>query len=234
MQTMVRQTLIVLALAIVPLLARADGPGRIYTKTSVGDQGALTGKTGGPKLTHAIAVERDRKRVFLAELTADKTGFRFANLPVGRYDLVLVGADGRLWEGLSLGGPPPAAGAPAANMARRVAEADSFFNRHLTHRAGMADGVVLVFVERIRDREILRGSGERVNAWLRRLEIMEMQEASDDWQTTGSRHLFREEIPLAPSPAFLRHQFVPALGGVRIVDAARDLGTIALDKGTRE
>jgi len=227
---MVRQALILLSLAVAVPLARADGPGRIYTKPEAADQGSLTGKTGGVKLTHAILVERDRKRVFLADLDADKAGFRFPKLPVGRYDLVLVTADGRLIEGLSLGGEPPPDGESAKNASRRVAEADSFFNRHTTHRAGAADGVVLALVERIRDREILKGSGERVNANLRRLEIMEMREASGDWQTIGTRHIFREEIPLTPAPAFLRHRFVAALGGIRMVDGARDLGVLELGK----
>jgi len=226
---MVRQALSLLFLAILPA-ARADGPGRIYTKPEAADQGSLAGKTASVKLTHAIAVERDRKRVFLADLDADKTGFRFAKLPVGRYDLVLVTADGRLVEGLGLGGDPPPDEESAGNASRRVAEADSFFNRHKTHRAGVAEGVVLALVERIRDREILKGSGERVNANLRRLEIMEMREASGDWQTIGTRHIFREEIPLTPAPAFLRHRFVAALGGIRMVDGARDLGVLELGK----
>lgn len=230
MQTMVGKALIPLGLFAFASLADADGPGRIYTKPAAADQGVLTGRVTGGKLSHAIAVERDRKRVFLAELDGDKTRFRFPGLPVGRYDVVLVTDDGRLLEGLALGNEPSPDDESAGNATRRVAEADSFFNRHKTHRAGVADGVVLAFVERIRDREILRGSGERVNACLRRLEIMEMREAAGDWQTTGTRHLLREEIPLEPSPAFLRHRFVSALGGIRMVDSARDLGIIGLNK----
>ena len=209
-------------------LARADGPGRIYTKPVAADTGLITGKVKGAVLTHAIAVERDRTRVYLATLDPDGAAFRFPNLPVGRFDLVLVTKDNRVVEGLALG---PAADLPAdraKHLEQGVAKADSFFNRHTRHRTGLDGDLALVFTERIRDGQILRGSGEELNANLRRLEIIELHEADDEWQMTRTRHLYREETPRLQGIPFLTHLHQPALGGLRIAASTRDLGTIEL------
>lgn len=227
---MVGKAMIILAAAMAAYgpVAMADGPGRIYTKPAAEDTGAITGKVQGATLTHALAVERDRKRVYQAELSDGGTGFRFGNLPVGRFDLVLVTRDNRVVEGLELGPKPQVPATSQQNLDAGVAKADSFFNRHVVHRSGVSDGVALVFTERIRDETILRGSGERVNAYLRRLEIIELREASDDWQMVGTRHLYREETPLVKGIPFLKHQHLQTLGGLRVADRTRDLGVIDL------
>jgi len=217
-------------LAILVLPALADGPGRIYTKPLDADSGAIAGKVKGTALTHAIAVERDRSRVYLAGLDADGSGFRFEKLPVGRLDLVLVTRDNRVIEGLALGAAAELPAQRTEHLAQGVAKADSFFNRHVRHRAGINAGVALVFTERVRDHQILRGSGEELNAGLRRLEIIELHEADDDWQMTGTRHLYREETQRLKGIPFLAHQHLPALGGLRVAATVRDLGTLDLTK----
>ena len=210
--------------------ARADGPGRIYTQPVTSDAGIITGKVTGAALTHAIAVERDRTRVYLGKLATDGTGFSFSNMPVGRFDLVLVTRDNRVLEGLALGAAADLPTARAQHLAAGVAKADSFFNRHLQHRAGLEREAALVFTERIRDGQILRGSGEELNACLRRLEIIELREADDDWQMVRTRHIYREETPRLKGIPFLVHRHLPALGGLRLAGTARDLGTIDLTK----
>lgn len=219
--------LLLLSFFLTPF-ATADGPGRIYTQPQAGDTAIITGTVKGAALSHAIAVERDRTRVYLAKLDADATGFRFENLPVGRYDLVLVTRDNRVFEGLELGADLHLAKQSAANLATGVAVADSFFNRHQIHRSGVGEGGALVFVERIRDGQILRGSGEVIDANLRRLEIIEFREAGDDWQMVRSRHLFREETPKSAATPFLRHRRLPALTNLRVGANPRQLGTIDL------
>ena len=219
-------TLIVFILACLP--AFADGPGRIYTKPLSTDTGSITAKVHGAVLTHALAVERDRSRVYLATLDADGAGFRFGNLPVGRFDLVLVTKDHRVLEGLALGAQAALPADRAKHLDAGVAKADSFFNRRILHRRGVVDGVALVFVERLRDGQILRGSGEDLNAGLRRLEIIELHEADDEWQMVRTRHLYREETPRQPGIPFLSHLHLPALGGLRLATIPRDLGTLDL------
>jgi hypothetical protein len=210
--------------------ARADGPGRIYTKPLSTDTGVISAKVNGAVLTHAIAVERDRTRVYLATLDADGAGLRFSNLPVGRFDLVLVTTDNQVLEGLALGAAANLPDDRAKHLADGVAKADSFFNRHVRHRTGMAGEVAWVFTERVRDGQILRGSGEELAAGLRRLEIIELHEAADDWQMVRTRHLYREETPRIKGIPFLTHRYLPALGGLRVAATPRDLGTLDLTR----
>ncbi len=209
-------------------IARADGPGRIYTKTLTTDSGIISAKVKGAVLTHAIAVERDRTRVYLATLEDAGAGFRFANLPVGRFDLVLVTKDNRVFEGLALGAAAVLPEDRTKHLEDGVTKADSFFNRRVRHRTGLEGEVALVFVERIRDGQILRGSGEELNAGLRRLEIIELHEADDEWQMVRTRHLYREETPRQQGIPFFTHVHQPALGGLRIGTTPRDLGTLDL------
>ena len=221
-------TLLAIVLAFFSLPARADGPGRIYTAPLTTDSGVISAKVKGAALTHALAVERDRSRVYLAALDPDGAGFRFVNLPVGRFDLVLVTKDNRVLEGLALG---PQAALPqdrAKHLEAGVTKADSFFNRHVCHRGGVADGIALVLVERIRDGQILRGSGEELNAGLRRLELIELHEADDEWQMVRTRHLYREETPRQPGIPFLTHRHIPDLGGLRVAGSPHDLGILDL------
>ena len=222
------KTFPILLATILSPLAHADGPGRIYTKPLSTDTGVISAKVKGAVLTHALAVERDRTRVYLATLDADGAGFRFSNLPVGRFDLVLVTKDNRVLEGLALGAEVALPDDRAKHLEEGVTKADSFFNRRIRHRTGITDGVALVFVERIRDGQILRGSGEELDAGLRRLELIEMHEADDEWQMVRTRHLYREETPRQKGIPFLTHRHLPALGGLRVAGTAHDLGTLDL------
>ena len=224
--------LLAIILTFPPPLARADGPGRIYTKPLTTDAGVISAKVKGAVLTHALAVERDRTRVYLAALDPDGAGFRFSNLPVGRFDLVLVTRDNRVLEGLALGAAVALPGDREKHLEAGVTKADSFFNRRVRHRTGISDGIALVFVERLRDEQILRGSGEDLGAGLRRLEIIELHEAGDEWQMVRTRHLYREETPRQKGIPFLTHRHLPALGGVRVAATARDLGIIDLTQLT--
>ncbi len=218
---------ILIFLFLFATVLRAD-PGRIYTAPDPTAPGGIEGTSPLP-LTHALAVERGRLKVYRASLDANQKAFRFPNLPVGKYDLVLVSTGGIVFEGLDLG-EPPADPDPVSreNLEKRVAAADSFFNRHTAHRIGTAGDQALIFVERIRDRTILKQSGEKLDANLRRFEIIELARAADDWQMTTTRHIYREEEPVRTSPAFMKHFFVSTIGNLRIVDTVKQLGALAL------
>jgi hypothetical protein len=152
--------------------------------------------------------------------------FQFLHLPVGKYDLVLVAA-GAVFEGLALGDPPDNPDPMSAqNLRTRIGAADSFFNRFAIHRTGLGGDQALAFVERVRDRLTLKQSGEKLDANLRRFEIIELTKAADDWQMATTRHIYREEE--TGNTAFLKHFFVSAIGNLRVVDTVKQLGTLAL------
>ncbi|MEI6349806.1 MAG: hypothetical protein WCP06_01720 [Verrucomicrobiota bacterium] len=207
--------------------------GRIYTKPEAGATGGITGKAP-VELIHAIAVERDRVRVFLADLSDAGKVFRFEHLPVGKYDLVLVAKDGTVTEGLDLGDDvSKLTETSMANLKKRIRLADGFFNQHAILRMGVTgmdesgDGVLLALVERQRANDVLKQSGERLNEMVRRLEIIELHQATDDWQMTGSRHLYREGEPIPKALSFYKDNHLPALSGIRVIDTTKDLGLVA-------
>jgi hypothetical protein len=203
-------------------------PGRIYTVPDPKDLGGIEGKTEIP-LTHALAVDHERIHVYRAELTESGKSFRFGNLPVGKYDLVLVTQDHIVFEGLTLGDiPAEPDGTSRQNLQKRVVVADSFFNRSLVHRTGIRGDQTLLFVERIRDRQTLKQSGEKLGSNLRRLEIIELERAGDDWQISSTRHLYREEEPVREDPSFMKHFSVSGIGNLRVIDSVKQLGMLSL------
>lgn len=208
--------------------------GRIYTSPDPSAAGGIVGRAP-LELTHAMAVERDRVHVYLAALDDEKKGFRFEHLPTGKYDLILVAKNGAVFEGLALG-DDIAALSPTqlANLKARVAAADTFFNRWVIHRAGVTglnqggDAVVLAFVERFRANDILKQSGDKLDQLLRRFEVIELHQATDDWQMIGTRHVYREGEKIPVEPHFYKHARVDGLGNIRVIETVKDLGLIAL------
>jgi len=214
--------------APLPTCAQA---GRIYTKPEAADTGAILGRVD-EELTHAVAVVHDRVHVYRAELSDEGRAFRFEHLPVGMYDLVLFTKSTVVYEGLALGAAANLPEASAKNLEKRVAVADGFFKTAKIHRTGVsADGETLfAFVERYRVNNILKQSGEALNEMVRRFEVIELARAKDDWQMTSSRHIYREGEPIPANPQFRKAVNVSALGELRVVAAAKDLGEIPLPK----
>lgn len=215
-----------LLLVAVPAFAQA---GRIYTTADPAATGALSGRVGEP-LTHAVAVEHDRVRVFRGALEESGRAFRFDHLPIGKYDLVLFAQSGTVYEGLALGTPPHLPDPSAKNLQQRVNLADTFFNHTQIHRIGLSeDGeTLLAFVERYRANDVLKQSGEALGQMVRRFEVIELARAEDDWQMSASRHIYREGEPVVAQ--FRKHVNLPALGSLRVIKDPKDLGEITLPK----
>jgi hypothetical protein len=199
----------------------------------------VAGATGGiaarvdQELTHAIALNRDRVQCFRGDLSDGGKAFRIGGLPIGKYDLILVTKSGTIYEGIDLGAD--ASRLPAIskqNTETRIGKADTFFNKVKILRNGLIeDGEKqLLLVERLRDKEILKQSGEVLKANLRRLEVVELIKAADDWQFLNTRHVYREEAPVGPGMVFFADKYVAGLGNVRVIDSVKDLGTLALPK----
>jgi hypothetical protein len=142
-----------------------------------------------------------------------------------------VTKDGTIYEGLALGAPPDAI-TPASlkNLRTRIAVADSFFNRNTIHRIGIDGEHVLAFVERVRDQLTLKQSGEKLDSNLRRLEIIELDQASDDWQMAATRNIYREDEPITENPPFFKHVWFSGLGNIRVVDSVKDMGALVPPK----
>ncbi len=200
----------------------------LYTKPDPAATGGIAGRVD-KELTHAIALSRDRKSCYRAELAEGGKAFKFGGLPTGKYDLVLVGKSS-VYEGLALGAKAvELTDDQKKHVAIRLNKADNFFNKWKLHRAGVEeDGEkLLCFIERMRDKEILKQSGEVLQSSLRRFEVATLNKANDDWDFADNRHIYREEQPLGTlSP--LKHEKVETLGNLRVIDVVKDIGNIVL------
>lgn len=202
----------------------------LYTVPVSGAGGGISGIVDR-ELTHALALNRDRVQCFRGALSDGGRSFKIASLPTGKYDLILVTKAGAVCEGIDLGEDVSKLSTVSLKNAEgRVMKSDTFFNKYKIHRAGLIEGgeKQLLFVERVRDKQILKQSGEVLNADLRRLEVVELIKAADDWQFLNTRHLYREEAQLGAGLGFFTDKFVPTLGNVRVIDSVKNLGSIAL------
>lgn len=222
------QLCLVLLLAATAAFAQA---GRIYTAPDPAATGGITGRAS-EELTHAIAIEHDRVRVYRADLNDSGRAFRFEHLPIGKYDLVLFSKSGSIGEGLALGAPASLPAPSAHNLETRIATADGFFNHSVVHRTGIdpTGDTLLAFVERYRANNVLKQNADALGQMVRRFEVIELTRATDDWQMTNTRHIYREGEPIPDTPQFRKTVQLPSLGGVRIIQTVKDLGEIALPK----
>lgn len=212
--------------ALLYLLLALPASADIYTKIDEANAGAIKGTTDKP-LTHAIAIERDRVRVYLATLADEGRTFQFKHLPVGRYDLALVTKDAGIYEGLQLGEDASSLSKQSLELIReRMAQADTFFNQWRIHRIGLDGDHAFVLVERLRDKKSLTQSGEVVPANIHRFEIADLQRAADDWQMIGTRHFYRE--PDSLDTTLFHDHFMSALQNIRVIDSPKDLGRLSL------
>lgn len=220
-------------LALLALAASAFAQTTVlYTKPAAGASGAISGKVD-TELTHAIALNRDYTQCFRGDLSDGGKSFRISGLPTGKYDLICVTKGGQIFEGVELGEdgsklPPDS----VKHFEARIKKADTFFPKAKIHRFGLIEGgeKMMLFVERLRDTLILRQSGEKLESNLRRIEVVELIKAKDDWQMLNTRHIYREEAPMVPNMPFFTHKFLPEFSGVRVIDSAKDLGSISLPK----
>jgi hypothetical protein len=207
------------------VLVHAD----IYTQPDHSQQGGIKGSFP-EQLTHAIAVDHERSKVFLGKLSNGGKSFLIEHLPVGKYDLVLVDAYQKVYEGLNLGdGAAISDKISSDHLVQRIAAADGFFNRYIIHRIGIStDGeFAFVFVERIRDTKSLHYNGTAMGD-VRRLEVATLQKAADDWQQTDTRHVYREEEKRLEGVPFLKDFYLPELGNLRVINSVKELPAISI------
>ena len=214
-------------LACLPESRAGGDPCRIYTVPDLAAKGGIEGRFPVP-VTHALAVDHERVHLYRGKLSDGGKAFHFDNLPVGKYDIVLVDEGKTIWEGATLGEAlPPPGEKSAGNLAQRISLADAFFNRHIVHRMGLSGDHSYAFVERLRDRDALTQGGVGIGN-VSRLEIIELQQAGDDWQMTETRHLYREEEPKKPGAPFMRHYNVSELGNIRVIDTVKKLPKLTI------
>lgn len=237
-----------LALCLLPGLtglceADAKGPGtgtvqssRLYTAPDPQASGGIQGRFDPPSKPAAavfvLAID-NWKQVYRAAVAPDGRSFECTGLPVGRYDLLIL-ADNRIVEGLTLSREESTLEAPdLKGIEEAVNKSTPFFDTKRLHRVagnGGSEGKARALLQEVRTRPVTLQSAEvRSDIQVRSLKLVLAECAGrPGWALVNTREIVRQEVRGGEARGLLPHQHEPRLGGIRVVDAVKDLGNIAL------
>jgi len=211
-----------------------------FTEPDPSASGGIVGRAGisHRPLVGVFAVSRaDPSRVYRGKVE-DGGRFRFEGLPVGRYDLAFLYPDA-FYEGFQLAREDTLTPRDREQIEEHIRSGNPFFETKHMHRiegtAGTGNYARAFFQEMH-----VRNEGE-----IRSFKMMVLMRVGEvGWQATGSREIVRthraapgytieslrleREMPdrIMRGSGLLNHHHRPSLGGIRVVDSVRDLGTI--------
>ncbi len=209
---------------------------QLYTPPDPSATGGLRGRFD-PAAKPAVAVMAqavdDWKSVYKGTLEDGGRAFAFSGLPVGRYDLVVVTADA-VHEGLTLARADDTLTADERKaIEAAILKSTPFFDTKLMHRSagvGGDEGNARVFLQEVRTRPVTLQSAEvRSDIQVRSLKLVLTERAGrPGWALVHTREIIRQEVTEGQVKGLLAHHYVPRLGGVRVVETVKDLGTVTL------
>lgn len=211
-----------------------------YTKPDPSASGGIVGRAGMSHrpLIGVFAVPRGELSRIYRGTIEDGRIFRFEGLPVGRYDLAFLYPDA-LYEGFELAREDTLTPRDREQIETHIRSGNPFFETKHMHRiegtAGTGNYAWALFQEMH-----VRNEGE-----IRSFKMMVLMRVGEvGWQATGSREIVRthraapgytiadlrleREMPdrIMRGSGLLNHHHRPSLGGIRVVDSVRDIGTI--------
>lgn len=208
---------------IPPLAAEVSPQLRLYTRPDPNATGGLQGSVAlspSSQLWAVFAMPRgDPSRVYAAEVTG--SDFVLRGLPVGRYDLMVLYNDA-FYEGLQLSRDDTLTERDRQLITEHIDRTGQFFETKVYHRmagtTGVGNEARIVFQEH----------HQREDSEIRNIKLgVLMQVGAQDWQMVRSREFVRIDVANTSSiSGILPHHYNPALGGFRVVDSVRDVGTL--------
>jgi len=236
--------LCVLALAAGAVLAAdpaADplaGRSRLYTPPDPAGAGGLHGRIGRPAgpIEQILAIPADEPRlVYQGRIEgADRQDFRFEGLPMRRYDLVVIYRDA-FYEGLQLiRGAGSLTAADIEQIRQAIQSSEPYFPRKTIHRlegeTGRGQFARAICTYALDRKSSLlfnshEGAYERDDP-RRTFKLVILKNVGPGWQIVRSRDLY----PIWATPGALQpsHAYRAELSRIRVADAVKDLGVIAL------
>jgi len=207
---------------------------RLYTPPDPSATGGCKGIIILPSkpLETVLAIPPDNPDlVYEAKITeeSDHRGFLFENLPMARYDLVVVYAD-EFFEGLELTrGEDTLTDADREKIKYIVTESDPFFTKKILHRIEGTTGrgnFARCIVTQYRDRAALDSDYTDLKGFRRTFKLIWLKDVGVGWQVVQKRDLY----PLTVQAGFMNppHFFSKALSKIRVTDQMKDLGIIEL------
>jgi len=208
----------------------------LYTAPDPAAAGGLRFTSPAP-LTLALAVaEGNQEHVYRASLSADGLTAAFSNLPVSRYDLVLLAKD-HYYEGVSLNRDENSlTPADLSSIEAIFSRSVPFFNQKRTERINGAPGdggraAALVQWMRIGGNLLNQNADLMTGHQIRSLRIAFLADVGPGWQVIATRELIRTDVFPQMLHGFLPVTYSEALGGIRVTDSIRDIGAVLLPQG---
>jgi hypothetical protein len=240
----VRRIAAVGALALLPVGGPAAEPGghtgtkqstSLYTPPDPTAAGGIRGALGlaSPPIRRAFALPTDNPRfVYEGAVAADSRRFSFAGLPTAKYDLLLLGDDG-FYEGLTLcRGDNTLTDRDRQAIRDKIMASVPFFNEKEIHRCEGTtgrEGKARCMLQEVRTRPVtLQDGSVRPDIQIRSLKLALLEDVGPaGWDLVTTREIVRMEVAGQERKGMLPARHVPKLGGIRVVDAVKELGTLA-------
>lgn len=209
----------------------------LYTPPSPDAQGGLHLVSSLP-LEMALAIpENNQEHVYKGTLGPDNKDVTFSNIPVSRYDLVLVTTD-HLYEGISLNRDENSLSEQDVQSINDILwRSVPFFNvkridavKGTPGDAGRSTALV----------QWMRIGGVLLNQnyeWLKGHQIRSVRlaflaDVGPGWQVTGTRELVRTDVFPNMMKGYLATAWLDDLNGVRVTDSVKDIGKVNLGAAT--
>jgi hypothetical protein len=242
---MTRYLLLAAALAALASPARAaDKPpgghtgtqqsSRLYTAPDPSATGGIHLRAPGDRApVAAFALQAfETKYVYAGEVRgADIT---FTGLPPAKYDLLLLFEDG-FCEGLRLSRDESSLTEPDRKSIETIINRSvPFFDTKVIHRCEGATGragAAACVLQELRTKPVtLQDASVRTDIQIRSLKLVGLEDVgATGWQLLVTREIVRTEVAGSERRGVLKHQYVPALGAIRVTDQVKDLGEVKLE-----
>jgi hypothetical protein len=212
---------------------------RLYAPPDPASPGGLKAKVAKPSgaIEQVLAVSTASvEAVYKGEIGTDKSSFQFTGLPVGKYDLVVIYADG-LYEGLSLNREKSTlTPEDVKKIEASIQKSEPYFPKKFIHRlegetgrGNFARAVCTYFRDKGSDLLLTTfEGGYKRDDFRRTFKLVILKDVGPGWQITRARDLY--PVWMDPKSALPAHHHAPQLGNIRVADQIKDLGELDLSK----
>jgi hypothetical protein len=183
--------------------------------------------------------DRQKFKPYLGKPIDDGKGVIFWNLPIDRYDIVVIDAEAmKIHEGILL----MRDGDPQQPLAKYLTEVEGslgprtdriggwegFFDQKEFDRLETNGVRAGVFLQQMRLGKALAESGAVLKGCIHSIDVVWVERAKVEgagWQVVSRQQLYRDEIP---ARTFFTHAYVEELAGIRIGTKPKEIGPIKL------
>ena len=185
-------------------------------------------------LEMAIAIsESNQEHVYRAVLGPDKMDITFSNLPVSKYDLVLITKD-YFYEGISLNRDENSlTDTDRAAIEEIFSRSVPFLNVKRTEAVKGTPGddghaTALVQWMRVGGNLLNQNADLLTGHEIRSLRLAFLSDVGPGWQVTATRELLRTDVFPDMLKGFIPVLYSDDLNGIRVVDTVKNVGTVNL------